>query len=309
LTSLSSSEDLEGSTGGFRRFVLGEEKNLKPIVKPYGVSVWNKKIYLCDTVSNAIEILDVEARRFEYFAPKDEVQIVDPIHVSFDINGDLYVADAGRGQVVIFDQAGNLLGTIGKRSEFKPSDVLVAEEKIYLCDLKTSSVKVFGLRDRDYLFSLPREGSPEEARLFSPTNIAADSQGNLYVSDTGACRIQKYSPQGEFLMSLGSQGDAPGQFARPKGVALDREGRVYAVDAAFENVQIFDPEGKLLLFFAEPGGSPVPLVLPAGIAVDYSLKDHFSTLADPRFEVEYLVLVTSQYGDRKLSVFGFGRKR
>jgi len=81
------------------------------------------------------------------------------------------------------------------------------------------------------------------------------------------------------------------------------------VDAAFENVQIFDKEGKLLLFFAEPGASPASLVLPAGIMIDYSLKDYFSPLIDPGFAIDYLVLVTSQYGERKLSIFGFGHKR
>ena len=221
----------------------------------------------------------------------------------------MYVADSRRGQVVIFSGNGDYLGAVGNKSEFKPTAVLVNDNKIYICDLKTQSVKVFGLQDRKYLYSIPREGAKEGAKLFSPTNMAIDKEGNLYVSDTGAFRIQKYNANGEFLMSIGSHGDAPGQFARPKGVAVDKEGRVYAVDAAFENVQIFDKDGKLLLFFAEPGASPVSLVLPAGIAIDCSLTDYFLSFADPSFELEYLVLVTSQYGDRKLSVFGFGHKK
>lgn len=309
LISFSSSDDLESSRSVFRKFIVGEENNSKPIVKPYGVAVYDNKIYLCDTVHNAIDILDLEKRKFEYFRPKEEARLIDPINLTFNAAGDMYVADSRRGQVVIFDKDKNYLGTIGKKSEFKPTAVLIDKDKIYMCDLKTQSVKVFGLKDKRYLFSIPKEGQKEEAKLFSPTNMAADKEGNLYVSDTGAFRVQKYGPDGEFIMSIGSHGDSLGQFARPKGIAVDKEGRLYVVDAAFENVQIFDKEGKLLLFFAEPGGSPASLVLPAGIAVDYSLKNYFSSLADESFEVEYFVLVTSQYGDRKLSIYGFGHRK
>jgi len=308
LTSFSSSGDLEAAPGTFRKFILGDEKSTKPIVKPYGVAAHGNKIYICDTVLNSIDVLDIERRKFEYFRPKKEGQLIAPINLSFDTNGDMYVADSRRGQVVIFDEAGNSLGAIGNKSEFKPTDVAIRGDKIYVCDIKTHSIRIFGLKDRQYLSSIPAEDAAEEAKLFSPTNMAVDEEGDIYVSDMGSFKVQKYSSDGKFLMSIGSQGDAAGQFSRPKGITVDKEGRVYVVDAAFENVQIFDKEGKLLLFFGEPGGS-ASLVLPAGVTIDYALKDYFSSLADPSFEIEYLVFVTSQYGDRKLSVFGFGHKR
>lgn len=308
LASFSSSADFEGSESAFRKFIVGDEKSQKPIVKPYGVAVYDHKIYICDTVNNTIDILDFSKRKFEYFNPKGRLQLLEPINLAFDANGNMYIADSGLGEVLILDKEGNFLGSIAKKGELKPTGILVNGQNIYICDLKTHSVKALDLKTRQYLFSLPREGAGEEARLFSPTNIAADAEGNIYVSDTGAFRVQKYSPSGEFLRSIGAVGDALGQFARPKGIAVDRQGRIYCVDAAFENVQIFDQEGRLLLFFAGPQ-SPASLVLPAGIAIDYSLKDYFSGLVSPDFEVEYLVLVTSQYGDRKLSVFGFGHKK
>jgi hypothetical protein len=90
---------------------------------------------------------------------------------------------------------------------------------------------------------------------------------------------------------------------------VDRAGRVYVVDAASQVVQIFDADGKLLLFFGEPEGSPVGLNLPAKVAIDYDHVGLFQTYAAPDFQVEYLVIVTNQYGDRKVSVFGFGGRK
>jgi len=309
LTSFSSSNDLEASTSVFRKFIVGDEKNIKSIIKPYGIEVYGYKIYICDTVANAIDILDLSKNKFEYFRPKEEFQLVTPINLSFDANGNMYIADSTRGQVVIFAQNGDYLGALGRKAELKPTDVLVKDDKIYICDLKSHSIKIFGLTDKRYLFSIPKEGSSEEARLFSPTNIAIDDEGSLYVTDTGAFRVQKYDSSGEFLMSIGSHGDAAGQFARPKGIAVDRKSRVYVVDAAFENVQFFNKKGKLLMAFAGPGQGKVCLVLPAGIVVDYSLVDYFSPLVDPSFAAEYIVLVTSQYGEHKVSVFAFGSKK
>ena len=99
------------------------------------------------------------------------------------------------------------------------------------------------------------------------------------------------------------------KFALPKGVAVDREGRVYVVDARAQVVQIFNPEGKLLLFFGEPNASRASLFLPASVAVDYQNVDLFRQYAAPGFELDYLVIVSNQYGRRKISVYGFGHKR
>jgi len=82
---------------------------------------------------------------------------------------------------------------------------------------------------------------------------------------------------------------------------------MYVVDAAFENVQIFDREGRLLLFFGGPGEGPENINLPAAVVVDYESAPLFQKYADPKFKVEYIVLVASQYGNSKLNVFGFGK--
>jgi hypothetical protein len=95
----------------------------------------------------------------------------------------------------------------------------------------------------------------------------------------------------------------------PKGVSADREGRVYVVDAANQLVQIFDEQGKLLMWFGEPDASAAPLCLPAKVIVDYDHVDLFKQYAAPNFQVEHLLLVSNQFGPRKVSVYGFGHKK
>ncbi len=77
-----------------------------------------------------------------------------------------------------------------------------------------------------------------------PRGINTDSKGNFYVADTGNGRIQKFSPDGMFLLSIGTPGSGIGQLGEPNGVAVDMNGRIYAVDAANHKLIRFDSAGN-----------------------------------------------------------------
>ena len=49
--------------------------------------------------------------------------------------------------------------------------------------------------------------------------------------------------------------------------------------------------------------------LPAKIFIDYDDLKYFQPYADPNFELEYLVFVTNQFGNRMVNVYGFGKER
>ena len=109
------------------------------------------------------------------------------------------------------------------------------------------------------------------------------------------------------MRSFGEAGQSPGQFARPKGIAIDRAGRMYVSDAAFQNVQVFDRGGRILMAFGQPPDGSQGLNLPAGVAIDYDNVALFRSYADPKFAIEYLILVVSQFGPNQVDVFGYGK--
>lgn len=309
LTSFSSSKDIEQKASGFSQFIFGKEESpQKPIIKPYGVRVRNGKIFVCDTVSNAIEILNLNDRTFQYFRPQGRQQLLNPINLDVDDHGQMFIADARRGQVLIFNDHGDFISSIGNKGEFKPTDVVAKGDRIYISDLKTNSVRMYDPNGNTFLYAIPNAKTAKKGQLFSPINIDVDKEGNIYVSDLGAFNVKKFNSEGVLLKVIGNIGDSPGSFARPKGIAVDREGHIYVVDAAFNNVQIFDSSGKLLLFFPE-SNDELQLVLPAGITIDYDHLEFFRPLIDKNFDAQYLVLVASQYGERKINVFAFGKKR
>ena len=71
-------------------------------MKPYGVAIKEGMIYVCDTMVNSIEVFDVAKKRARYFTPRAEGRLQTPINLTIDADGTRYVADTGRGQVLIY---------------------------------------------------------------------------------------------------------------------------------------------------------------------------------------------------------------
>jgi DNA-binding beta-propeller fold protein YncE len=255
-------------------------------------------------------MLDLTEHRMQALAPRGEGVIKEPINITVDDDGTQYVADSGRNQVLVFDGKALYRGAVGAKDEMKPRDVAIGKDRFYVADAKNHCVHVYAKDTRKELFTIPK-GKDADAiptKLFQPTNLALDSKGQLYVCDTGAFRVQLYDAEGKYVRTFGRNGDSPGEFRMPKGVAVDREGRLFVADAANQNIQIFDREGRLLMWFGEPEASDAPLDLPAKVIIDYDHVELFRKYAAPNFRLEYLVIVTNQYGNRKVSVYGFGQK-
>ena len=103
-----------------------------------------------------------------------------------------------------------------------------------------------------------------EGELASPSGIATDAEGNLWVADTGNDRIQKFSPEGEYLSGFGSYGSGAGQLDGPSGIATDAEGNLWVADTGNDRVEAFSAEGEYL-------GAYSSLSEPTGIVTVESL--------------------------------------
>ncbi len=309
LTRLSAPRDLVVDHGGFKEFVFGKESTEGHLVqKPYGVNIYDGSVYVVDTRNHGYAIFDFKRRRTDIVQGFGGGTMKKPINITIDADGTRYVTDTERKQVLVFDRENRFLRALGKVDQFKPIDVAISGDRLYVSDLEHHEIQVLDKFSGDLLFKFGEVGSGE-GQLFQPTNLSLGPDDSLYVSDTGNFRVQKYSLDGKYLQTFGQIGTALGKFARPKGIAVDHDRRLYIVDAAFENIQILDADGSPLLVFGQPGDRKGNINMPTVVKIDYDNVDYFRQYAAPGFDLEYVVLVASQFGINKIVVFGFGTQR
>lgn len=297
LTSISNIKDIKSS------WFADEPTMDETIAKPYGITVKGSKIYVTDVPFGRITTIDLEEKTFRQL---NSELLKFPINISFDEEGNAFVADSGNMQVIRFrDTSPTGTFSIGK---IKPTDMAIRGDELYVVDYQNSEIKVFGVKSGQLLRVIGRDPQLGET-LSLPTNMALDKEGNIYVTNLGTCRVIKMDRSGKVLKAFGELGDRPGQFTRPKGIAVDDAGLIYVVDAGSQVVQLFNPEGQLLMFFGERGSKAGTLSIPADITITRDNLDYFRTFADPSFQVEQLILVTNQSGPRKISIYGFGHAK
>lgn len=306
LATYSREEDVTGGRTGFQRFVLGDQQEQAlGIIKPYGVAISQGHLLVCDMAWRRVWELDVPGKIMGALGGGDGAsELRKPVNVSVDADGTRYVVDVGVRRVLVYDNAGRFLRAFGDPEKFNPTSVAVGPDVLYVTDTTAGQISVHEKATGAEIARYASRGS-NDGQLFLPTNVAIGPNGDLFVSDTGNFRVARFDRDGKFVRNYGSLGRAPGQFARPKGVAVDRAGRLYVVDTAFENVQLFDAEGRLLLFFGTPGAKRGAMNVPAAAVIDYENVGVFADRVAPGRTVEYLILVTSQYGPNKVNVYGF----
>lgn len=84
------------------------------------------------------------------------------------------------------------------------------------------------------------EIKPGISSFSSPTGIAVDLLGNIFITDTGNDRVVKCDAEGKLLGEIGGFGWETGQFNRPTYVTTDNGLNVYVVDTQNKRIQRFD---------------------------------------------------------------------
>ncbi|MCP4642185.1 MAG: DUF5011 domain-containing protein [bacterium] len=185
--------------------------------------------------------------------------LCEPSAAAVDEIGDLYIADAGNSRIQKFTADGQHVlswGTLGSApGQFHvPCGVASdGEGYIYVTEQDNHRVQKFTL---DGVFVRQWGGHGTGPGQFgTPRAVAVAPDGSVYVADGGSVnfphsggndRIQKFTPDGVFLLEWGEPGSGYGQFASPSAVAVDSAGCVYVSEALNNRVQKFSSDGVFL---------------------------------------------------------------
>lgn len=82
--------------------------------------------------------------------------------------------------------------------------------------------------------------------MYHPRGMTIDSQGNIWIADTGRCRVLKYSARGDLLTRIGPAIAGTCDMLEPVGVAFDGDGNVYVTDVGNFRLLKLDRDLKLV---------------------------------------------------------------
>jgi YD repeat-containing protein len=149
------------------------------------------------------------------------------------------------------------------------SEIAVIDPATFSADPSELEIPGSGPIDKPtYDSSFGSYGGPS-GQFRAPGDVAIDFQGNLWVADKANHRIQKFDPEGNFLMAVGdSAGSADGQFNRPSSVAIDPAGDILVADSNNHRIQKLSPEGDFISKFGSYGSGEGQLDRPEEVVVD-----------------------------------------
>ncbi|MCX6887570.1 MAG: NHL repeat-containing protein, partial [Verrucomicrobia bacterium] len=190
--------------------------------------------------------------------------------VAVDSDGNVYVADSNNNRIRKVSPAGNVTtlagsGTAGfadgtgASARFKyPLGLTVdAQGTVYVADMSNHRIrKVSPVGNVTTLAGSGTagfvNGTGTAALLNSPSDVALDAAGNVYVSEYWNHSIRKVSPAGEVTALAGSgtagfvNGTGAGaQFTGPYRVAVDAGGNVYVADLGNYRIRKVTPGGDV----------------------------------------------------------------
>jgi sugar lactone lactonase YvrE len=242
--------------GSFRDNTAGDAP-LGTFNQPWALAVSpnGEFIYVADTWNHRIQKFTANGTPLKMWgaplydpATKDPFGIWGPRGIAVDARGHVFVADTGNKRILVYDADGNFILQIGSEGlsigQFEEPVGLAFDPRgyLYVADTWNQRVQVFTPSTDGLAYSPLIQwdiaGWYGES-LDNKPYLAADNQGNIFITDPEAFRVLEFTTNGTFIRTWGEYGIGAENFGLAAAIAVDAEGHVWVSDSVNNRLMRF----------------------------------------------------------------------
>jgi len=181
--------------------------------QPMAMVTDGSKLYIANSLASEILVVDAGSGRLNNsirLQPLNAAEkIPRPIGLALLASGGLAVSDADNHRVLILDEGGRVVRTIGSgarasgKEGFNVPAGLATDQagNLYVVDTLNSRVAQFG-PDGTYLGQFGKPGVTA-GTLARPKGVAVDAAGHVFVSDAFSVAVEVFNPDGSYVGLIG----------------------------------------------------------------------------------------------------------
>jgi len=210
---------------------------------------------------------------------QSEGRFLKPRALTIDRRDQLYIVDT-TGRIQVFDRDGNWLRQwrTPQTKNGRPTGLAIEvtgddpeQDRLLVADTHYYRMLVYTLDGR----RLPEreiggQAGTDPGQFAFVTDAASDADGCYYIGEYGdSDRIQKFDPDGRFMLQWGGTGREPEKFVRPQSLVA-RDQVLWVADACNHRIQRFDlsvESPQLIDLWGGQGTGPGQFHYPYGLAI------------------------------------------
>lgn len=198
---------------------------------------------------------------------QSEGRFLKPRAVTIDRMDRLYIVDT-TGRIQVFDADGNWIRQwkTPQTKNGRPTGMAIdrgespEQDRLLVADTHYYRMLVFTLEgERLEEAEIGGTSGRKPGEFAFVTDAVSDSEGNYYVGEYGdSDRIQKFDPEGQFVLEWGGTGREPERFVRPQSLVV-YDHVLWVCDACNHRIQAFDLRDsppRLIDIWGTPGSNP-----------------------------------------------------
>ena len=145
-------------------------------------------------------------------------------------------------------------------SSMVPYSISIIGEVMYIADYGNHRIQKLTTGGK-FLHKFGKEGSGQ-GQFRCPNSVVVDSKNRVIVSDRDNHRVQVFSQDGDWLLTMDGTGSGDNcSFQHPRCLSLDPQGNIHVTARSANTIKVLTPEGTYVRSYGDVKD-------PLGVAVD-----------------------------------------